>query len=251
MDTVKKAFEIIDYVLQTPDGVTASDVARKFNMSISNAYKYLNTLGNLGILIKQRDKRYTGGFKLIEYGYTILRGFDLRRIARPHLIDLLMKTGQTVHMIVREGFEGVYIEKLEGLKSLPMLSRVGMRIPLYSTALGKAILAYLPKDELDEYLEKVKLERRTENTITSTEKLRKELENIRKVGYAVDNEENEVGVKCLGAPILNHEGYPVASISISGVARRIDERLEEFGREVHTCAMKISKILGYRGKKND
>ncbi len=249
MDTVKRVFEILEYILKTPDGVLASEIAREFNMSISNAYKYLSTLESLGILIKRKDKRYTGGFKLVEYGSIILRSVDLRQVAHPYLIKLLMDTGQTVHMVVKDGFEGVYVEKLESASSLPMISRVGMRAPLYCTAFGKSILSHMPADELERYFRNVKLERRTEHTVTDPELLKRELEKVRKNGYAVDNEENELGVKCIGAPILNHEGYPVAAISISGVARKLDERMEEYARLVKSCAEKISETLGYKRRR--
>ncbi|HCZ05812.1 MAG: hypothetical protein PWP37_134 [Thermotogota bacterium] len=246
LETVKKVFEVLEWILKNPDGVTASDLSRCFNMSLSNAYKYLSTLEFLGVLVRKSDKRYTGGFKLLEYGSAVLRNLDIRQIARPYLAKLLTKTNQTVHLVIKDGFEGVYVEKLESAHSLPMVSRIGMRSPLYCTAFGKAILSRLPEKELEEYLRSVKLEKRTEHTITDPERLREELKKVRERGYAVDMEENELGVVCVGAPILDHDGYPVAGISISGVARKLLPKIREYGELVKNCAREISRMMGYK-----
>lgn len=246
MNTVKKVFEILDYILSNPEGVTLSNVSQAFDMSVSNAYKYLSALESMGVLIRRKDKRYTGGFKLLEYGSAVLRNLDIRQVTRPYLIDLLTKTDQTVHMVIKNGFEGVYVEKLESAHSLPMVSRIGMRSPLYCTAFGKAILSRLPEKELEEYLRSVKLEKRTEHTITDPERLREELKKVKERGYAVDMEENELGVVCVGAPILDHDGYPVAGISISGVARRLLPKIHEYGELVENCAREVSRMMGYK-----
>ncbi len=251
MNTAKKVFEILDYILRHPDGVTANVLSKALGMSLPNVYKYLSTLESLGVLMKKDDRKYVGGFKLLEYGSAVLRNLDVREIAHPHLVDLLAKTDQTVHMVVKDGFEGVYVEKLESARSLPMVSRIGMRIPLYCTAVGKSILSYLPKREMEEYFSSVKFEKRTEHTIVDPTELLKELEKTRIKGYAVDREENELGVACVGAPILNHDGYPVAGVSISGVAKRVLPKIEKYGEIIKEYAARISKLLGYREKEDE
>ncbi len=246
MNTLRKAMQILDYVIFSPGDVSITDVAREFNMSVSNAYKYLKVFEELGFIVRKRDKRYIPGYKLAEYGSMVLRKIDVREIAHPYLVDVMAKTGQTVHLVLKDGFDGVYIDKVEGVYSIPMVSRVGMKVELYASASGKAILAYLPESEIEEYLSKKRLNRKTPNTITDPQMLKGELKKIRELGYAVDNEENEIGIKCVGVPIFDHTGYPIAGMSVSGAARRLSEEvIKECALHLKRAAEEISKKLGY------
>ncbi len=250
METIRKLLLILDYIVNSPKALSATEIAKKFGMSVSNAFKYLSTLQEFGFLVKNSDKTYMPGFKLVEYGSIILKKIKLRDIAHPHLIELLEKTNQTVHLILKEGIKGVYIEKLESAHSLPMLSRIGMSMPLYSTSFGKAILAFLPEEELSSYFETETFEKKTVNTITDPEKIKKELNKVRERGYAIDNEENELGIRCIGAPIFNHEGYPIGAVSISGPSSRItDTWISRYAIYVVKCAEDISEKLGYKKDK--
>ncbi len=216
-------------------------------MSISNAYKYLDDLYRGELLTKNKDRTYIPSFKLVEYGSIILKKINLRDLAQPHLVDLMVKTGQTVHLVVKDGDEGVYIEKIEGPHSLPMMSKIGMRMNLYATGFGKAILAYLPQQELEEYLRTAQLEKRAKNTITDPEKLKKQLSEIRKMGYAVDNEENENGIFCIGAPIFNYDNQVIGAVSISmSTSQAKETKVDEYSRFVVDCTRKISRLLGYK-----
>ncbi|MCS7232702.1 MAG: IclR family transcriptional regulator [Synergistetes bacterium] len=246
MNTLRRAIEILDYLISSPGDVSVSDVARKFKMSVSNAYKYLKVFEEYGFVTRKRDKRYVPGYKLAEYGSMVLRKIDLREIAHPYLVDVMSKTAQTVHLVLKDGFDGVYIDKVEGVNSIPMVSRVGMKIQLYSSASGKAILAYLPEKELEEYLSKVNLERKTPNTITDPLRLKEELKRIRERGFSIDNEENEIGIKCVGVPIFDHNGYPIAGMSISGASQKLTgEVIEICASALKKAAEEISKKLGY------
>lgn len=245
MHTLKRGIEILDYIVKAPNGVTASEISNQFSMSISNACKYLVVFTEYGYLTRRNDKMYYPGFKLLEYGSIILRKFDIRDVAHKDLVDLMAKTGQTVHLIIKDGFEGVYLDKVEGINSIPMISKIGMRAPFYSTSAGKAILAYLPEKEFEEYLKVIKPIKRTEKTITDIQQLRKEIIKIKARGYAIDDEESELGIKCIGAAILNHECYPIAAVSISGAASVLsDDVIENFSTKVIDCAKAISRKLG-------
>ncbi|WP_255408266.1 MULTISPECIES: IclR family transcriptional regulator [Petrotoga] len=244
---MRKVLEVLDYIVYSPKPVYATEIAREFDMSISNAYKYLDDLHKGGLLSKNSDKSYFPSFKLVEYGSIILKKINLREIAHPHLVDLMVKTGQTVHLAIKEGYEGIYVEKIEGPNSLPMMSRIGMKINLYATAFGKAILAHLPEEEIEEYLENVELKKRGKNTITDPNKLKNELKKIRERGYAIDNEENEIGIYCMGAPIFNYDKKVMAGVSISMSASRAEEeKVDEYIRYVKECAKNISKLLGHK-----
>lgn len=178
MNTLKKAFEILDFIVKNPGDVSVSEIAEKFNMSVSNAYKYMIVLEEKGFVLRKKDKRYVPGYKLIEYGSFVLRRFNIRDIAHDHLVDIMKRTGETVHLILKDGFEGVYIDKVEGEQSIPMVSRLGMKVDLYSTASGKSILAFVPEKELKEYLKIVELKPKTPNTITNPRVLKRELEKL-------------------------------------------------------------------------
>lgn len=125
MNTLRKALEILDFIVKNPGDVSVTEVADRFGMSVSNAYKYLVVLEEKGLVLRKRDKRYIPGYKLVEYGSLVLRRIDLRDIAHDHLVEVMKKSGETVHLILKDGFEGVYIDKVEGEHSLPMVSRVG------------------------------------------------------------------------------------------------------------------------------
>ncbi|MFY9357174.1 MAG: IclR family transcriptional regulator [Defluviitoga tunisiensis] len=240
---------ILDYIVNSPTPVSATEIAREFDMSISNAYKYLDDLYKGELLTKNKDRTYIPSFKLVEYGSIILKKISLRDLAQPHLVDLMVKTGQTVHLVVKDGNEGVYIEKIEGPHSLPMMSKIGMRMNLYATGFGKAILANLSEQELDEYLKTVKLEKRGKNTVTDPLKLKKQLNEIKKIGYAIDNEENENGIFCIGAPIFNYDNQVIAAVSISmSTSQAKETNVEKYANYVMDCTKKISRLLGFKNK---
>ncbi|WP_255396819.1 IclR family transcriptional regulator [Petrotoga sp. SL27] len=245
---MRKVIEVLDYIVYSPKPVNVTEIAREFDMSMSNAYKYLDDLYKGGLLSKNSDKSYFPSFKLVEYGSIILKKVNLREIAHPHLVDLMVKTGQTVHLAIKEGYEGIYIEKIEGPNSLPMMSRIGMKMNLYATGFGKAILAHLPEKEVEEYLKIVEQKKRGKNTITDPNELKNELKKIRKRGYAIDNEENEIGIFCIGAPIFNYDKKVIAGVSISmSVARAEEKKVDEYIRYVMECAKNISEFLGHKG----
>lgn len=248
MNTLKKALEMLEEIVVNPAGVRPSSLAKKFDMSLPNAYKYLKVFEEYGFVVKKPDGSYIPSFKIVELSSIILRRLDIRDISVPFLLDLMIKTGQTVHLTMKDGFEGVYVHKIEGANSIPMVSKIGMKMDLYSTSAGKAILAFIPEDELEEYLRTVKLIKKTERTITDPKELKKELKVVRKRGYAIDDEENEPGIRCVGAAVLNHEGYPIAAVSISGASSKVTmDWIRENAHHIVNCAKKISSKLGYSG----
>ncbi|HOQ68270.1 MAG TPA: IclR family transcriptional regulator, partial [Candidatus Atribacteria bacterium] len=148
--------------------------------------------------------------------------------------------------------EALYIDKVEGPKTLQMRSRVGMRIPLYCTALGKVLLAYSSEEDIDRYLEEVELIPRTPNTIVSPGKLKEELLSIRERGYALDNQENEEGIICVGAPITDFSGQVVAALSVSGFFKDFSsDKIPEILSSLQKTAASISQDLGAPGKEGD
>jgi DNA-binding IclR family transcriptional regulator len=247
MQSVKKVISILEYVIYSAKPVNAVQVSKYFNMSVPNAYKYLTELQKCGLIIKLEDKTYSPSFKIVEYSSTILKKINIREFAHPFLVDLMAKTGQTVHLGVMENLNGVYIDKVEGPNSLPMISKVGATFDLYSTSLGKALLAFLDEQKIDVYLNGIKIIKKTKNTIIDKARLKMNLKNIKQMKYSVDMEENEDGIVCIGAPVFNFDDLPVASLSISVVASKVNPQLiNEYADKVLSCANAISKLAGYK-----
>ena len=157
-------------------------------------------------------------------------------------------TGETVHLAVPSGAEVVYIAKVESKHTLRMYSHIGARLPMHCTALGKAILAFSGVERIREVLPELS-KPRTANTITSEQSLMEELERIRFQGFAIDGEENEPGIRCVGAPIIDYTGKAIAAMSISGPCDRMDwERCIQLGPILRDAALKFSKRKGYTGQ---
>jgi len=244
--TVVKAFAILDFLAQRAgSAVSLAEVAAHIGTSKSTAHRYLTTLEELGVVERDNNDRFQLGPKLIELAGVLLAEHDLRRESEPFLIDLASSTQETVHLAVPSGNEVVYLAKVESPHPIRMASRIGARMPMYSTALGKAILAYLPTERVQEIID-AGIPSRTPYTVSSAEALRVELEQVRARGFALDDQENELGVRCVGAPIFDYSGEVVGAISVSGPAHRLSrEMLLKLGPLVRETALKVSRRLGY------
>ena len=171
---------------------------------------------------------------------------NLVSVSRPFLEHLASATGETIHLVARHGDEVVYLYKEDTSNSIVrMASFVGLRNPMYCTSVGKCILAYLPEDEVRAIWSRTVVTAFTPNTITDYDALTRELAAVRRDGYAMDNEEHELGVVCIGAPIFDYSGSPVAALSVSFPASRIgEERRVAFARDIKTNARAITNLLG-------
>ena len=183
-------------------------------MPKSSTHRYLSTLLELGLVERMHGDRFSLGVKVIELAGSFLEKSDLRNETQVVLKDLAERSGETIHLAVPSGVEVVYIAKVESSHALAMFSHIGARLPMYCTALGKAILAFSKSEQLQLVFSQP-LIRRTNNTITSPDALIAELDVIHSRGYAIDNEENEPGIRCVGAPIIDYTATPIAAISIS------------------------------------
>ncbi|MCX7845897.1 MAG: IclR family transcriptional regulator [Dictyoglomaceae bacterium] len=245
INSAEQTLDILEYIVLSGRELSLKEISEEIGLHISTVHRYLSTLINKGFVRKTPNGFYKPGFRILELSSYILQSFDLRDVARPYLIELMEKTKQTVHLTIKDGFEGVYIDKVEGPGTLPMMSRIGMRMPLYSTSFGKVLLAYSSDEYIEEYLKRVPLIPRTENTITDPKKLREELKRVKERGYSFDEEENERGIKCIGAPIFDFSGNVVAAVSISGYYLSFEgENREKLLSELLKTCEKINNILG-------
>jgi DNA-binding IclR family transcriptional regulator len=173
---------------------------------------------------------------------------DIRRLSLPHLQKLNQETRETIHLTVRHGLSAVYVEKLDSPEKLRIFSHVGGSVPLYCTAVGKIMLAYLPEKEQAETLRQIELRPQTANTISNAQELERHLERVRRNGYAFDLEEHEAHIRCVAAPIWDPSGAVSASLSLTAPVLRMPlSRLRKLVPVIQTAGLEISQELGYRG----
>lgn len=232
---------------QSEQGIGLADLSLQLHMPKSTVHRYLATLTQLGLAERRGDDRFRLGTKVIELAGSFLASSDLRSESQAELDALSAQTDETVHLAVPSDTEVVYIAKVESKHALRMYSYIGARLPMYCTALGKAILAFGLPERTRKVLAR-KLKPRTPRTIITPEALLAELESIRAQGYALDDEENEVGVRCVSAPILDYTRLAVAAMSISGPSDRMDRRrCVELAPLVCEAAQQVSRRMGFAG----
>jgi IclR family KDG regulon transcriptional repressor len=215
----------------------------------STVHRLMMVLEQHRLVVKNPETgRYRLGLRLFELGSKAIDGFDLRGRARPYLNRLQQAFGETVFFCILDEGQVFYMEKVESQQSVRTACTVGSRAPAYCTAVGKAMLAELPEAEVSNIVRRWGLKAVTANTITTASALKAELKAIRSRGYAIDDEEKEEGLRCVGSAVRSHSGKLVAAMSISGPAFRMTkERIPEVGRALLQAAGDLSVELGYQG----
>jgi IclR family transcriptional regulator, acetate operon repressor len=241
--SVEKAMRILE-ALAVEDGPhRLMDVAERAGVPRSTAYRVLATLGAQGFAQNCGDGRYGIGSRLGGLGARVVR--MLSTGVGPTLQELQRGAGgNTVHLAVRVGDHAVYLHKVDNDKPYEMRSRVGNQLPLHSTAIGKAILAHLPPDEVEAIVTTAGMAARTPATITEVGALHAELADVRERGFALDDEENELTVRCIGAVVLDRSGRPRGGISVSSVTFMLDrEELLGYVPLLQATARKVAGLI--------
>ncbi|WP_423801232.1 IclR family transcriptional regulator [Neobacillus sp. SAB-20_R2A] len=249
IQSIERAADVLEIFLTTNSELSVKEISEKVNLSKSTVHGIIKTLEHRGYLQQNPDDlKYRLGIKLFELGNFVGKHLDIRSIARPIIKDLVNELNETVHLVLLNRNEIIYIEKEDGPRTLTMYSHIGKRAPVHCTGVGKAILAYLSDQEVDRLLSIQNLQPFTEFTITDKQAIKNHLQSVRECGYAVDDEEIELGLKCIAAPIFNHQGNVIASISCAAPKIRLDEeRLPKVIAGIQKAASEISKALGYKG----
>lgn len=244
--SVAKAFAILEYLAKAASPKDLGVISADLHMNKSTIYRFLSTLCSLGYVIQNPENgKYALGAKVVWLASQFLESIDLRVIARPLLEDLVEKTRETVHLAILDNYEVVYIDKIDGYQPVKMGSRVGGRMPAHSTGLGKALLAHMDEQNWQEYIEKVGLRSFTPNTISDPEAFIQHMQLTRERGYAIDNCENEEGIRCVAVPVRDHTGQTVAAISVSGWSLTMTpNRDEELAQIAKQAAQELSARLG-------
>jgi IclR family acetate operon transcriptional repressor len=246
VDAAAKALDLLSAFSFREPRLSLADLATRTGIPRPTAFRLLATLEQAGFVSKISGE-YQLGIKCFVLGNIVAATLDLREKAHAHLERLRDATGETVHLAVLERQQVLYLERLQSPHPIGfMRSRVGGIVPAYCTSLGKTLMAFKPADEVERWLRTQTLKPMTPATITSARRLSKDLRSIRERGYAVDEQEHEVGVRCVAAPIVNHAGDVVAAISVAGPADRLPRPLvgSAMAQTVVATARAISTELG-------
>lgn len=223
-------------------------VSTKLGLNKSTVHRLLNSLIFMGY-VKQNEEngKYELTMKLVDLSSRLMDKKDAVQIVRPHLRRLMELTGETVHFVERDGADAVYIDKVEAFSNtVQMVSHIGSRLPIYCSGVGKAIAAELSQDETEEIWKNSEIVRRTPYTITDYEEFRRNLEDVRERGYALDNEENETGVRCVAASLRDYSGKVRYAFSISApVQRMYNDRIAELAGYIMEAKKEIQRELLY------
>jgi DNA-binding IclR family transcriptional regulator len=243
--TLERGLRLLQFFAATGEA-TPAEAAKATGLSRSATYRIAERLRGWGFLeLNPATEALRLGSEAVRLGMAALASLEVTRVAPPHLRRLADQTQETVNLAVVDGDAVVYIHKEEGSLAVKMSAQLGSRRPLHCTALGKAYLAALPPQELDTLLARLELTRFTAATITQAAALAAELGRIRDRGYALDEEEVEEGVVCLGAPVRDYRRTPVAAISVAGPAYRLRAKADRVGALVAETAAAVSRRLGH------
>jgi DNA-binding IclR family transcriptional regulator len=247
VQVLERAVDILQVLSEDSRELAAGEVAERLSLHKSTIHRLLTVLDQHRLIRRNAETgRYTLGLRLFEFGTRAVRGLQLRDQAQPHLDQLARETGETAHICVLDNLEMVSLAYAEGPRSLRMPATVGRRTPAYCSAVGKAMLAFLPESALDEVLARP-VHACTEKTLVTRTELLADLRQVRIRGYSVDNEEIEKGLRCVGGPVWNYTGEVVAAISVAGPAFRITKtRVPAVARAVLATTRGLSTELGYR-----
>ncbi|MGQ9585394.1 MAG: IclR family transcriptional regulator [Anaerolineae bacterium] len=246
IDAAGKVLDILEFLSEHRGAFGLPELSRSVGIPKPTLFRYMVTLEERGYVTKNSDSKYTLGLRILQLSNSALGHMTIHEVALPHMRELLERFQETVNLAVLEGHEIVYIEILESPRAFKMSSHVGGREIPHSTSLGKAILAYLPEAQMERIIRTTGLPRYTANTICSLPRFREELAAVRERGYAIDNEENQEGARCVGVPVFDRRGCPIAAISISGPALRFSNKEEEeMGRALLEVSAKISRQIGH------
>jgi IclR family acetate operon transcriptional repressor len=241
--SVRKAFEILSFIVENPGTLGLNQMARALDINKTTLFRFLNTLESLEILTRQGD-RYVPGIKLFEWGSKVPVKQLLVDKVRPLLRKLTAEVNETVNLAEFSNNQVLYLDKTESQRSLQIKTGIGSYTSLHCTALGKSILSILPETLVDDSIRRLNFVKKTSHTITNPETLRKQVNRVGVDGYGTDYEELEEGLHCVAVPLLIESMNFYGSISCSGPSVRFTpQRMEELARQLKLTADEIKKLF--------
>jgi DNA-binding IclR family transcriptional regulator len=232
-------FAVVE-ALRELDGAGVSELSAHLDIPKSTVHNYLSTLEQEEYVINN-DGVYRVGIRFLELGAYARNYQNIYDIAKPEIERLADETGELANLLIEEHGRGTYLQRVKGENAVQVEAHVGTRVALHSTALGKAILAFMPREQAEEIIDRCGLEQVTENTVTSPGRLFDELDRIRENRYALDDEERLRGLRCVAAPILSNDDRVLGSVSVSGPSNRI--RGDRFHEELPKKVLEIVNVI--------
>ncbi len=244
---LERSLRVMELLARAPDGLSIAELSRQLSAPKSSIFNILATLEQTGYIRSSNGAgKYLLTTKLYRVGSATLARFSLRQVLHPLLVELVAQTGETANLGILDGAEPIYVDSVEGSERVRVAVATGERLELHSTALGKALAAYLPREQLASLLKGRRLARRTPHTLTTTRALLAQLEQIRRQGYSLDDEEDHLDIRCLGAPVRDDSGSVVAAVSLTAPKHRLsDDVIHDKAGLVLNIAARMSHALGY------
>ena len=249
VQSIDRVLDILEALSAVPQGMLLTELSAKVGLHVSTTHRLVHMLLDRGYAMKEQETgKYRLTLRTFEIGSRVSSVWDLMSMAKPYLDDLASQSQEAVHLVERDGNGVVYLYKAEPFRQLVRMgSHYGLRNPMYCTGVGKSILALLPEEEVDRIWSSESITAFSPNTITDLEQMHRELAQIRQRGYAIDDEEHELGVRCMAVAIRNWQGKPIAAVSISAPASRMDAAMmERMLPKLQSAAGSISAMLGWK-----
>lgn len=248
VQSIDRAIAILECFNEENKELRLSDISERLGLNKSTVHGIISTLKYHGFISQDDEtQKYRLGIRFIRFGDLVVNSLNIRNVAMPVIVEVCNKIEETVHVAMLDGTDVVWIEKKECNKSIKTSTTIGARLPAYTTADGKIIISYQNKDKIKTYIPK-RIPQHTKNTITNKADFIKKLEEMKQKGYAIDNEEFVEGIKCVAAPIFDHDGKVRFSLSTTGPAFRMkDDKIKELIVIIKEAANEISRRIGYKG----
>ncbi len=241
-----RAFHVFEVLCKAQKHLKIQEITKETGLNKSTIFRILATLRKLGYVDQdEKSEAYYVTMKVLTLSNSLLSGMEIRTIAQPIIQELVAQAHHAVHLSIRDMDQVVIIDKMETNAHIRVVSHIGRRSYMYSTGTGKVFLSLLSEPELTAYFDRTELQSLTPYTNTNKAQLREILKEIRAQGFAIDKQENALGISCIAAPIFDYSGKNIAALSITGPTAEIEGDLERLKNLVCPAVQKISNILGY------
>lgn len=245
IDSISRAISVLEILAERDEPCRVTDISRALECSKNTVFRILKTFELHGYVRETSDSSYELTLKLLNLGESVLSNLDLHRLARPYLEALVEEFGETATLGIPEGNGVVYVDRVLGKAPYRTSFGIGSRALIHSTSIGKAVLAFSSEEDVERIVE-AGLPHLTEYTITDRDRLFEQLEEIRRRGYSIDDQENVLGIRCVGAPVFSRKGAVIGAVSVSGMAVRITKELiEVIAPKLVEQTFAISARMGY------
>jgi IclR family KDG regulon transcriptional repressor len=243
--TVVRSMDVLNLFIEHSE-LSFQEIIDLSGIPKTSVYRMLSSLEEMGFVEKGSDLKYRLGLLFLKFGHLVLARIDLRQIAYPFMVELHNDIKEAINLIVREGNEAIYIEKIDTKQKVRLYTAIGRKSPLYAGACPRAILSFLPDSEVQEYLESTELKSFAQGTITDKERIYEAINKARIDGYTISHSELENHTSAIASPIFNHLGEVITGISIAGIeANYQGDNIEKYAKKVKKVAEEISIRLGY------